>query len=236
MFRSAGNPGIAFNRTTINRMNRILEPEIMEGREQAVAYAAADFSISNQWYVDALVARHGDSLRSVIDIGCGPADVMIRLARRSPDVAITAVDGSAEMLRLAAERVEEAALAGRITLLQGIIPGLPLPERSFDAILSKDLLHHLPEPDALWSEARRLARPGAAIFVMDLMRPETPEAARRIVADVAAEADAILKEDFFNSLCAAFTVEEVRRQIAAAGLALEVEQAGERHLVVSGVA
>ena len=216
-------------------MDRILEPEIMDGQEQAIAYAQADFSTSNQQFVDTVSARFGSSLRSVIDIGCGPADVMIRLAEAHPEAEITAVDGSDAMLEIAREKVEAAGLQSRIELLAGRIPGLPLPEHRFDAILSKDLLHHLPDPAALWSEARRLGRPGAAIFVMDLMRPETPDAARRIVEDVAGSAETILKEDFFNSLCAAFTVDEVRRQLDDAGLDLEIEQASSRHLVVSGV-
>lgn len=215
-------------------MQRILEPEIMEARDQALAYSAADFSTSNQLYVDTVVARYNEQLASVIDIGCGPADVMIRLAQAAPGSSITAVDGSAEMLRIAREKVDAAGLESRIRLLQGIIPGLPLDDQSFDAILSKDLLHHLPDPAALWSEARRLARPGAVIFVMDLLRPDTPEAAHEIVERVAGGEDPILKEDFFNSLCAAFTIEEIRRQLDDAGLGLDVEQVSDRHLVVSG--
>ena len=216
-------------------MIRILEPELMEGRDQAVAYAEADFSVSNQMYVDAVVARFAGSLKRVLDIGCGPADVMIRLAMAHPEAEITAVDGSAEMLRLARMRIEAEGRQEHIRLLHDTIPGLALPEHGFDAILSKDLLHHLPDPGVLWSEAWRLARSGAAIFVMDLLRPQTPEAAWEIVDRVAPDADAILREDFFNSLCAAFTIDEVREQLAAAGLDLEVVQASDRHLVVSGV-
>ena len=44
----------------------------------------------------------------------------------------------------------------------------------------------------------------------------------------------VLKLDFFHSLCAAYTVEEVREQLLRAGLELEVEKITDRHLVVSG--
>ena len=44
-------------------------------------------------------------------------------------------------------------------------------------MLSKDLLHHLPDPMVLWEEIKRLGRPGAAVYVMDLVRPATTEAA-----------------------------------------------------------
>jgi hypothetical protein len=44
----------------------------------------------------------------------------------------------------------------------------------------------------------------------------------------------ILRRDFFNSLCAAFTPDEVRAQLREAGLALEVLDVEDRHLVARG--
>src|SRR5437667_5763309 len=82
-------------------MERISEPEIMDDRAGAAAYARADFSESNQWFVDRLVADFPERLGKIVDLGCGPADVPIRLARAMPDSHITAVDGSLEMLKLA---------------------------------------------------------------------------------------------------------------------------------------
>ena len=216
-------------------MLRTLEPEIMDDEQQALVYAKADFSSSNQWYVDQLVAEYADHLRNVIDIGCGPGDVMLRLARARPNIRITAIDGSAAMIDLARKAVLRANLQARITPMQGYIPGLALGEQSFDAVLSKDLLHHLPDPMVLWSEAKRLARPGAAIYVMDLIRPKTPQDARNIVESVAPDEHPILKEDFYNSLCAAFTVEEAEAQVEQAGLPLSVAQVSDRHMVIKGL-
>jgi len=216
-------------------MQRTLEPEIMEDEQQALAYAKADFSTSNQWYVDHLIADYPDNLGKVVDIGCGPGDVMLRLARAKPNVRITAIDGSAAMIGFARDAVRAADLQARLTAIQGIIPGLALEEHSFDAVLSKDLLHHLPDPMVLWSEAERLGRPGAAIYVMDLIRPDTPQDARNIVESVAPHEHPILKEDFYNSLCAAFTVEEAKAQVKQAGLPLEVAQVSDRHMVIRGL-
>jgi ubiquinone/menaquinone biosynthesis C-methylase UbiE len=216
-------------------MLRTLEPEIMEDEQQAFVYAQADFSSSNQWYVDHLLADYPDHLRKVVDIGCGPGDVMLRLAAARPNVRITAIDGSAAMIDLAREAVRAANLQSRITLMQGYIPGLALDERSFDAILSKDLLHHLPQPMVLWNEAKRLGRSGAAVYVMDLIRPATPQDARNIVEAVARDEHPILKEDFYNSLCAAFTLEETTAQVEQAGLPLEVAQVSDRHMAIRGV-
>jgi ubiquinone/menaquinone biosynthesis C-methylase UbiE len=216
-------------------MERVLEPELMNDEQQALAYAKADFSTSNQWYVDHLLADCPVALDNVLDIGCGPGDVMLRLASALPSVRITAIDGSNAMIELARKAVQSAGLEQRVTPMQGYVPGLPLKERSFDAILSKDLLHHLPDPMVLWSEARRLGRSGAAIYVMDLTRPESPQAARDIVETVAHDELPILKADFYASLCAAFTLDEVRAQVKQAHLPLDVARVSDRHMVISGV-
>jgi len=215
-------------------MDRILEPEIMDSEAEATAYARADFSDSNEWFVEHLGRELGKHLTRVLDLGCGPADVPVRIAKAHPSAHITAVDGSAEMLKIAHAAVIGAGLQSRVHLHHGTIPGLALPEHSFTAILCKDMLHHLPDPQVLWSEAKRLARPGAVMVVMDLVRPDSPLAAREIVERVSANEDPILKEDFYNSLCAAFTIEEVRAQLLAADLGLHVEQVTDRHMRIKG--
>jgi ubiquinone/menaquinone biosynthesis C-methylase UbiE len=217
------------------RLERVLEAELMDDERQSLAYARADFGTSNQLFVDTLNREFPDRLRTAVDIGCGPGDVMIRLSRTRPDLHITAIDGSKPMISLAREAVASAGLGDRITLVHGRVPGVELPAHRFDAVLSKDLLHHVPEPALLWKEIARLAAPGAVVYVMDLMRPATREQAREIVDRVAAGEDPILREDFFNSLCAAFTMDELREQVAAAGLTLDVRQISDRHALVSGL-
>ena len=216
-------------------MDRILEPEIMDGEAEADAYARADFSDSNQWYADHFTAAYPSHLRQIVDLGCGPADVTLRIARIAHHAQIVGVDGSPAMLEFGRQAIHAAHLSQRVTLHLGRLPGLSLPEHHFDAALSKDMLHHLPDPQALWSEVHRLGRPGAAVYVMDLMRPDSPVEAQEIVERVAAHEHPLLKRDFFNSLCAAFTVDEVRRQLKSAGLPLHVEKATERHFLVKGL-
>jgi ubiquinone/menaquinone biosynthesis C-methylase UbiE len=222
-------------------MERILEPEIMNDRDADAAYARADFSDSNQAFADRLAAElerssvSGGRAPRIVDLGCGPADVTMRIARKLNRAHVVGVDGAEEMLHLAREAVRSAALSQRVELHLGRVPGLDLPERGFDAVVSKDMLHHLPDPHVLWTECLRLAKPGAVLLVMDLIRPSSPLEAREIVERVASREHPLLKEDFYHSLCAAFTPEEVRAQLAAAGLALGVERAGDRHWVVRGV-
>ena len=122
----------------------------------------------------------------------------------------------------------------RLVLVQTRIPGPPPSAHAFDAVLSKDLLHHLPDPQILWNEVKRVGRPGAAVYVMDLVRPDSEDAAQAMVKEGAGSEDPILQRDFYNSLLAAFTLEEVRQQIRNAGLDVTVALAGPRHMLIKG--
>lgn len=217
-------------------MDRILEPEVMDDPAQALAYARADFAAVNQAFVDRFRATFPDfTVGRVVDLGCGPADIPIRLARALPGAHITAVDASRPMLDLAREAIAAAGLGDRITLVEGRLPRLPLPERGFDAVVSNSLLHQLRSPALFWQEARRQVRPGDPILVVDLLRPETVTAADAIVEKYSGGEDPVLKRDFFNSLCAAFTPDEVAGQLRAAGLGhLGAQVISDRHWAVAG--
>jgi ubiquinone/menaquinone biosynthesis C-methylase UbiE len=214
-------------------MDRLLEPELMDDAAQAAAYANADFSASNQWFVDQVLAGPLTGAR-VVDLGCGPADVLVRLAAADRSLHITGVDGSAPMLALARQAAAGAGVGDRIDLLQAHLPSTRPPAGAFDVVLSKDFLHHLPEPATLWSEIRRLGRPGARVWVMDLVRPTSEEIAREMVERDAGGNDPVLKRDFYHSLLAAFTADEVAAQLEMARLAFTVRPAGARHLIVEG--
>ena len=211
-------------------MRRIPEPELMLDDEQARAYAAADFECAHSLYpklFDRLFT--GRPRRAlVLDIGCGPCDVTVRFARANPGYRFHAVDGSAAMLK-------QAPRMARIKLIQGCVPEVKLPAKSYDVILSSSLLHHLHAAQALWDTIQHCSKPGTLVFVVDLRRPMTRVAAERLAKKYAAGEPAILKRDFFNSLLAAFTPGEVRRQLRAAGLNwLRVKSITDRHLMVSG--
>jgi ubiquinone/menaquinone biosynthesis C-methylase UbiE len=216
-------------------MERVPEPELMDAPAQAEAYALADFEDVNRAFVERFLERFpGFSRGRVLDLGCGPADICVRLARALPAVRVVALDGAEAMLEEARHRLRAESLQSRVELVQATLPR-GLPEGPFDAVLSNSLLHHLHDPMVLWEAIARAARPGAPILVVDLFRPASPAAARAIVEAHAANERLILREDFYNSLLAAFTPEEVRAQLDRAGLGhLSVRVVSERHLAVVG--
>lgn len=220
-------------------MKRILEPELMLDQAQAEAYAAADFAEADSLMLQAF----GDSFPgveltgSVLDLGCGPGNMTFQFADRFPKSRVTGVDGSAAMLRIADQRkaAKPAACRERVRFLQGIVPQFPLPEHPYAAIVSNSFLHHLHRPEALWEVIKRHARPGCKVLVMDLFRPDSPLQAHNLVNQYAATEPEVLQRDFYHSLLAALTPDEVRRQLAAAGLTeFAVRTVSDRHMVVAG--
>ncbi len=216
-------------------MDRILEPELMDDPEQAIAYARADFAEENQGFVDRFLEYFPDCVHGqVVDLGCGPADIPIRLARALPRCRVTAVDAAEPMLRLAEAEVRKAGVADRITLYCQRVQDLVLPE-PVDAVISNSLVHHLPNPYAFWQTVRRLVKPNGAVLVMDLLRPESTEAAQAIVEEYATHEPPVLRRDFYHSLLAAFTEDEIAGQLAAMNLTrLLIEVVDDRHWVVGG--
>lgn len=57
--------------------------------------------------IESMFRRHGDGVRSVLDLGCGTGNHALRLAERG--YAVTGVDLSDEMLTLAREKADGAA-------------------------------------------------------------------------------------------------------------------------------
>jgi 2-polyprenyl-3-methyl-5-hydroxy-6-metoxy-1,4-benzoquinol methylase len=217
-------------------MNRTLEPELMEDDAQVQAYAAADFSQENQGFVDRFREYFPEfSEGHVLDLGCGPGDIPIRLARAVPGCRITAVDASAPMIRLAEEAVRHAGLSDRITFRCERFQDLAGANMA-DAAMSNSLLHHVPNPLQFWHKLRVAVKPGSPVLVMDLLRPDSPEEAQAIVDRYASGAPDILRRDFYNSLLAAFTEDEISAQLAQMNLTrLIIDVVDDRHWVVGGI-
>lgn len=219
-------------------MRRVLEPELMEDDAQARAYAQADFEEPHSLIAATLLARAGALPASglALDLGCGPADITLRVARGLPGWRVDGVDGSPAMLHYGQEALAASGLGARVRLILGRLPDEVLPEPAYDLVFSNSLLHHLPDPGLLWRAVRRHARPGAAVVILDLMRPDSPQTAAAMVERHSGSEPEILRRDFYNSLCAALSPDELRASLEAAGLPLAVEALSDRHLVAWGTA
>jgi|HubBroStandDraft_6_1064221.scaffolds.fasta_scaffold00125_26 cytosine/adenosine deaminase-related metal-dependent hydrolase/SAM-dependent methyltransferase len=98
----------------------------------------------------------------VLDLGCGTGRWLDKFAHQSPR-SLIGVDASAEMLERAAEKV-----GGRATLLNNNCERPPLEPSSADLVLCSFLASYISDLDRFAGEVRRIARPGADIFITDV--------------------------------------------------------------------
>ena len=64
-------------------MRRTPEPELMESEAQAVSYAQADFSESNQIFISNLLQQASiNSETKILDVGCGDGEIPIMLVKK----------------------------------------------------------------------------------------------------------------------------------------------------------
>ena len=209
----------------------------MDDAHQAWAYAQADFSIPHKNIINRFekVFSQIPEQAKAIDLGCGSADIAIRLARMYKHWQIDAVDGSQAMLTQGQQAVKEADLEQCIRLKHNTLPDERLAKAHYDVVVSNSLLHHLHRPQVLWGTIKQIAKPQALIFIADLRRPNSKSAAKKMVEQYAASEPDIMRHDFYHSLLAAFTREEISQQLDQAGInTLRIEELGNRHIIIYG--
>jgi ubiquinone/menaquinone biosynthesis C-methylase UbiE len=210
---------------------RVLEPEAMDTAEDAAEYDAMDHSAVNARFVADFLASHGPCRGgTILDVGTGTARIPLELCRVDPKAMVRAVDLAEHMLALGRKNVQEAGLADRIRLEQMDAKGFSYPDRTFEAVISNSIVHHIPEPAAALAEMARLVAPGGTLFCRDLARPERDEHLEQLVRMYAGGESASARALFAASLHAALTLDEVRAIVSSIGLSADdVSLTSDRH-------
>jgi ubiquinone/menaquinone biosynthesis C-methylase UbiE len=94
----------------------------------------------------------------VLDAGCGTGWLAAGLRRAAPQVRVLGLDLSAGMLG-------RARAAGAWPLVQADAQRLPLGDAGVDLVVSRGVLHHLPDVPAALAEWRRVLRPAGAVVI-----------------------------------------------------------------------
>lgn len=219
-------------------MQRIVEPELMNDKAQAEAYANADFEQAEKLFIDTfnLHFPNPEVNGKLLDLGCGPGNISFRFANYFPNINIVGIDGSDEMIKLANERkIAKSSLTNRVNFITDIIPGDAIPSMNYSSIVSNSLLHHLHHPEVLWETITQYSSPSTTILIVDLFRPSNKEEALALVNKYAANEPKILQRDFYNSLLAAFTATEIEQQLVNAGITeLKLKTISDRHIAIFG--
>ena len=209
-------------------LERVLEPEVMDTEEEALAYDTMDHSEVNRLFVERFLELGGG--RHVLDVGTGPAQIPVALAQRDHQCSVVAIDAAQHMLRYGLKHLDQQGLTARVMLFCCDARKMPFADSSFDAVISNSIVHHLADPIPSLREIRRVLAPGGTVLLRDLHRPADQKELDHLVATYAADTDERQRGLFRDSLHAALTVSEVQAMLKAAGLDdLKVSKTSDRH-------
>jgi ubiquinone/menaquinone biosynthesis C-methylase UbiE len=210
-------------------LDRVLEPEVMDDRAEAIEYNDMDHRLVNRNFVTDLMAA-GPIGMDCLDLGTGTALIPIELCQQNEDVRVMAADASTAMLDLARYQLEINNLVSRIQLHFGDAKKLVFEANFFDTVMSNSLVHHLPSHETFLDEALRVLRPNGLLFVRDLCRPESQEQLENLVSSYAANESENSRQMLRQSLHAALSLSEIQALAVIAGLSADcVEMTSDRH-------
>lgn len=201
------------------------EPQVMDGEMQVAAFEAAGRVAgvaAAHIFHTARISQVIQGCREVLDLGCGPAVQMLKVAALNPDISFRGVDLSSAMLGRARDNAAALGLANTdftvsdITTLEGFA------DRSVDGVITTMALHHLPTLDHLrrcFRQIKRVLRPEGAIYLIDFGRLKSLKSALYFAymdreALTKAESEELAHAfclDYERSLRAAFLPEEFQR-------------------------
>lgn len=210
---------------------RVPEPEVMDDSSEVEAYssAAAEAYLNkiDDTFVEHALRLIGSVSGRAIDIGCGPGQIVMKLAARLPQWRFIGVDRSLTMIRRGREITEshaartgghiQASAPTNLCFLVGDAGTLPFGNGSIDLVLCNSVLHHVGDPMRLFLEIRRIAKPGAAILVRDLRRPSRALFPLHVRWN-GRHYDGLMYKLYRESVRAAYTAEEVSAMMRTAGI------------------
>jgi len=106
----------------------------------------------------------GRSPSALLDVGCGTGLLAQRLRRRMPELLITGVDVSEDMLDRARHKFADD---GRARFITASAESLPVADETYDIVTCTSAFHLIRDQRAALAEFRRALVPGGVLVLLD---------------------------------------------------------------------
>jgi SAM-dependent methyltransferase len=104
---------------------------------------------------------------TVLDVGSGPGNLTVDLARRVAPGRVIGIDNSEAIIARAVGGVPEGI--DNVEFHPADVYRLPFPDDAFDVVHAHQVLQHLDDPVAALTEMRRVCRPGGIVAARDVI-------------------------------------------------------------------
>jgi ubiquinone/menaquinone biosynthesis C-methylase UbiE len=104
----------------------------------------------------------------VLDVACGAAHAAEQIAPRVRQVV--GVDLTVALLDVGASRLRDAGITN-VLLQEGNAVELSFVDASFDLVICRGALHHMPRPELALAEMARVCRSGGRVVASDMVAP-----------------------------------------------------------------
>ena len=115
--------------------------------------------------------------KELLDVGCGGGNYTLKLLQRLPNLNVTLVDLSQQMLDCAIDRVQPQT-SGTVEAIHSDMRDLDLGQQRFDIILASAVLHHLRTDDewrSVFQKFHAALKPNGSIWIFDLIESPLPQ-------------------------------------------------------------
>ena len=119
----------------------------------------------------------------VLDLACGAGVGLMRIAQTFPQCSLVGLDGDAYSLELVAERLRQAGLSDRVSLVHSTLEEMDATDE-FDTVLINVSMHECRDIEKVTSNVHRALKPGGYFVISDFPFPESTEGCRTVPARI----------------------------------------------------
>jgi len=115
----------------------------------------------------------------VLDVGCGSGNLTLTAQKYvGPSGSAYGIDAALEMIEVARQKARRSRSPAVFEV--GLIEKIPYSDANFDVVISRLVIHHLPEELRRrgFAEIFRVLKPGGNLFLVDFKPPTNPILAR----------------------------------------------------------
>ena len=157
------------------------------------------FALFGRKYIKKIVDRLNDEIHGnqVLGVGCGTG---LSLPYFRPDISVTGIDISDDMLARAAQRIQRKKLANIAGLHLMDAANMQFEDNQFDSVLATFVMSVVPDPEQVLAEISRVTRPGGRVYLFNHFRADEED--NRVLAMAErAIAPASRKAGFHSDFC-----------------------------------